>query len=124
MVLSSFGFVIPETELRTLCDCTPYGTDALKAVDAARHLGFVNTAKYTLSFDELQTLVKDERYPIAFIDLGPVDGVEEPHALVVVEVSETSLTVYDPLQGERTLPRQTFSTAWSMMHNLVILIEK
>ena len=27
------------------------------------------------------------------------------------------VTVYDPLQGERNLPRSTFDTAWAMMHN-------
>jgi ABC-type bacteriocin/lantibiotic exporter with double-glycine peptidase domain len=36
MVLSSFGLEISETELRDRCDCNPFGTDALKAVDMAR----------------------------------------------------------------------------------------
>ena len=36
MVLSGFGLELTEAELRTLCDCTPLGTEALKAVDAAR----------------------------------------------------------------------------------------
>ena len=57
MVLGSFGVDISESELRTRCDCTPYGTDALMAVDAARALGFVKTAKYTLSLEELKTVV-------------------------------------------------------------------
>jgi hypothetical protein len=57
MVLGSFGVDIAESELRIRCDCTPYGTDALMAVDAARALGFVRTAKYTLSLEELKTVV-------------------------------------------------------------------
>lgn len=36
MVLSSFDTEISEAELRELCDCTFLGTEALKAVDAAR----------------------------------------------------------------------------------------
>jgi ABC-type bacteriocin/lantibiotic exporter with double-glycine peptidase domain len=43
-VLASFGLDIPESELRTLCDTTIFGTAALKAVDAARALGFTGTA--------------------------------------------------------------------------------
>ena len=39
MVLGSFGVDISESELCTRCDCTPYGTNALMAVDAARALG-------------------------------------------------------------------------------------
>jgi hypothetical protein len=40
IVLAHLGLTLTETELRTLCDCTPFGTDALKAVDAVRQLGF------------------------------------------------------------------------------------
>jgi|GEM_PF-6321722 len=36
MVLSSFGLDIAEAELRVRCDCTVFGTDALKSVDTAR----------------------------------------------------------------------------------------
>jgi hypothetical protein len=43
--LGSFGVDISESTLRTRCDCTPYGTDALMAVDAVRALDvcFINT---------------------------------------------------------------------------------
>ena len=54
MVLSSPGLDVPEAELRARCDCTAFGTDALKAVDAVRQLGFPGTAKYNLSLDELR----------------------------------------------------------------------
>ena len=75
MVLGSFGVDISESALRTRCDCTPYGTDALMAVDAARALGFVKTAKYTLSLAELKTVVAGGHYPIVFVDLNPIDGL-------------------------------------------------
>ncbi len=58
MVLSVSGLDLTEERLRKLCDCSPvFGTDALKAVEATRGLGFAGSAKYTLQYDELQNLV-------------------------------------------------------------------
>ncbi|MBD2772913.1 cysteine peptidase family C39 domain-containing protein [Iningainema tapete] len=44
MMLSAFEVDISEAQLRELCDCTPFGTEALKAVDAVRELGFSSAA--------------------------------------------------------------------------------
>ena len=93
MVLGSFGVEIaeagsgvliphyPEADLRERCDCTPYGTEALKAVDAARELGFAETAKHTLTVQELRTVVAEGQHPIVFVDLSPIDGAEDIHTL-------------------------------------------
>jgi ABC-type bacteriocin/lantibiotic exporter with double-glycine peptidase domain len=124
IVFSSFNLDISESELRRLCDCTPFGTEALKAVDAARQLGFSQSAKYTLSIDELETLVATGNYPIVLVNLIPIDGIVDSHALVVIEMNRTIVRVFDPLCGERVLPYETFFTAWAMMHSLVILIER
>ena len=43
MVLGSFGVDLSESALRVHCDCMPYGTDALMAVDAARALAWIPT---------------------------------------------------------------------------------
>ncbi len=124
MVLSSFNFDVPEADLRVLCDCTSIGTDALKVVDAARQLGFAKTAKYTLSMKDLETVVANKLFPIVFIDLRPIEGFKEAHALVVISASDLAVQVYDPAQGERFVARQTFSTAWAMRHNLAIIVKK
>src|SRR5215216_1576709 len=124
MVLASFGVDVSETRLRQLCDCTTFGTEALKAVDVARQLGFAQSAKYTLTIDELENLIAAGHYPIVFVNLLPVDAVEDAHALVVLALSKAAVTVYDPLYRERTLPRETFCAAWAMMHGLAIIIEK
>jgi hypothetical protein len=58
-VLSGFGLDLTEERLRELCDCSPlFGTEAIRAVNAARGLGFEGTAKYTLRYDELRSLVE------------------------------------------------------------------
>jgi ABC-type bacteriocin/lantibiotic exporter with double-glycine peptidase domain len=123
MVLSGFGLEVSEAELRAMCDCTPLGTDALKAVDAARQLGLIKTAKHTLSADELQTLVANGKYPIVFVDVYPIEGLHSPHALVVVDLRDAYVLVYDPAAGERFLPRRIFDVAWSLRHNLAIIVE-
>ena len=122
MVLGNFGVDISESALRTRCDCTPYGTDALMAVDAARALGFVKTAKYTLTLEELKTVVRSGHCPIVFVDLNPIDGLDAIHAMVVVDVSEQEIVVLDPLQGERRLPVYVFTAAWAKRHNLAMLV--
>ncbi len=122
MVLGSFGADITEGELRRLADCTPFGTDALMAVEAARALGFNGTSKHTLSINELKALVADGHLPIVFVDLNPIDGIDDIHALVVVELDDQAITVLDPLQGERHLPFYVFTVAWARRHNLAIII--
>jgi ABC-type bacteriocin/lantibiotic exporter with double-glycine peptidase domain len=118
MVLSSFGVEATEAEIRRLCDCTESGTDALKAVDAARQLGFPGTRKHNLLPDELKTSVEEGNYPIVFVNLFPLRGSFDQHALVVIEMNEESVTVYDPLVGECRLPMEKFSVAWRMQRTV------
>lgn len=125
MVLSGFGLDLTEVRLRELCDCSPlFGTEAMRAVDAARGLGFAGTAKYTLRYDELRGLVDGGRYPIAYLSLEAIGGTEESHAVVVIGADDEAVRIYDPLHGERRLPRQSFTTGWAARHNLVILVER
>jgi ABC-type bacteriocin/lantibiotic exporter with double-glycine peptidase domain len=123
MVLAAKGYVVSESVLRERCDCTFLGTDALTAVDALRAMGFSNSCKCTLRLTELMMELNAGCYPIVFLNLLPIDGVNDPHAMVVTAIDDDSVNVYDPLQGERLLPRSTFDTAWAMMRNLVILVQ-
>lgn len=111
-----------EEELRERCDCTPFGTEALKAIDVARDLGFSKTVKCTLSFAELMTQLDLGLYPIVFVNLLPLEGVKDAHAMVVIAVTSTHIRVFDPLQSERLFPISSFSTAWAMMNHLAILV--
>jgi ABC-type bacteriocin/lantibiotic exporter with double-glycine peptidase domain len=125
MVLAGLGLDLTEERLRELCDCNPlFGTEALRAVEAMRGLGFAGTAKYTLRYDELLGLVEGGRFPVAYVSLEAIGGTEESHAVVVVEADEEAVTVYDPLHGERRLSRQSFTTGWAARRNLVILVER
>lgn len=125
MVFGAFGLEITESELRTRCNCTPFnGTTALQAVDAARELGFTGTTKHNLSLEELRELIADGYFPIVFVNLRPIDGVTESHAIVILSVGDQEVVVIDPLSGERTLPLRVFDSAWTMALNLTILVEQ
>ena len=124
MVLLSLGVDLPESQLRARCDSTILGTDALKAVDAARQLGFPASGKYTLTLDELKGLVAAGQYPIVFVSLLPIEAHDDTHALIVTECPAEEVHVLDPFTGERVLPLQTFSAAWGLRHNLAILIAR
>jgi ABC-type bacteriocin/lantibiotic exporter with double-glycine peptidase domain len=67
MVLETLGVTKTESDLRTLCDCTFSGTDALHLIDAARKLGFSGTMKHSLTFDELKEVIGEGQYPIVYI---------------------------------------------------------
>jgi ABC-type bacteriocin/lantibiotic exporter with double-glycine peptidase domain len=123
IVLSGLGLDLDEAELRSRCDCTPLGTEALKAVDAVRQLGLTKTVKLTLTAEELSNLVNGGAAPIVFVNLLPIDGVKVGHAVVVIGIEVEGISVYDPLQGERLLSCSTFGTAWAMMHNLTIVVQ-
>ena len=117
------GVDVPEAFLRSRCDSTILGTDALKAVDAARSLGFSASAKYTLTLDELKTVVDLDKFPIAFVSMLPIGALDETHAVIVADLTEEVVLLLDPLAGEREIPLNTFTAAWGMRHNLTIVIE-
>ncbi len=123
MVFSGFGLDISEADLRHLCDCTFLGTDALKAVDAARQLGFTATSKHNLLPTDLEDILNDGDYPIVYIDLRPIDNVGGQHALVVISIDANFVSVLDPLSGERLLRRDHFLLAWNRQRNLTIIVK-
>ena len=124
MVFASHGVNLREDEIRAACDSTSFGNGALNAVDAARSFGFPRSGKHTLSFDELADLIEDGKPPIVFVSLKPIDGVRETHAVVVIALSDASVTLLDPMTGERTIAAQVFRAAWASRYNLTIVVER
>jgi ATP-binding cassette, subfamily B, bacterial len=122
MVAAAHGDELSEDELRERCDTTEFGTSAFNAVKAARELGFEGTEKHTLDLNQLATVVKDRLYPIVLVDLLPLDGVRDTHALIVIDISESDVTVIDPLRGERVLPLPLFVRAWERQRRPAILL--
>jgi ABC-type bacteriocin/lantibiotic exporter with double-glycine peptidase domain len=79
MVLSALGMDVEESHLRHLTDCTPLGTEAFQVIEAARHLGFPASRKYTFaSLDELASVVADDfgSYTASLIHRAETDRVQ------------------------------------------------
>ena len=124
MVLSHFNLSVSEAELRARCDCTIFGADAPYVVDVARQLGFDKADIQNITPDDLQTILDEGGYPIVYVNLLPIDGIEGTHALVALEIGDDVVTVYDPDQGERQLPLGAFFKAWELKSNLAIIVDK
>ena len=124
MVLAHSGIIISEVELRQLCDCTIYGTDAFQAVKAARKLGFTATRKQNLTLGQLDDCIAKGCYPIVYISLLPLDRMRDIHAVVVVESREETFVVLDPLIGERYIERSRFESAFRVKKGLTIMLAK
>ena len=122
MVLGGLGLEITEAELRNLCDTTILGTDAFKAIEAARTLGFAASGKHNLQLADLKPLVDAACFPIVLVSLRPISGEYERHALVAVEIVDEAVTFYDPLLGEITQPLNVFIEAWRSQRNLALVI--
>lgn len=69
------------------------GTEGLKAVDVARELGFQNTVKATLTFDDLTEQLEADLYPIVFVNLLPIDSIKDAHAIVILETKPNYVVV-------------------------------
>lgn len=123
MVFQTFGLDVSEAELRYACDSTDLGTNALQALDVARRYGFTNTRKYTLTMEELEELA-NEGHPIVIVNLWPIQQIYERHALIVLAVNATEVSVLDPAQGERLIPRAEFELGWAMREHLAIVIKR
>jgi ABC-type bacteriocin/lantibiotic exporter with double-glycine peptidase domain len=125
MVLATLGIQLDEAQLRDLTDCSPLGTDAFQLIGAARHLGLTTSRKYTLeTLEELTALIEEGVFPIVYVDMWPLRGglSGQNHALVVIAVDLETVSVLDPLVGERNIPREDFQIAWAEMRFLTLVI--
>ncbi|MGH8742832.1 MAG: cysteine peptidase family C39 domain-containing protein, partial [Burkholderiales bacterium] len=112
MVFSSFGLDVPEAELRHACDSTAFGTGALHVLDVARRYDFAQTAKHTLTGEELAEVAAAGQYPIVFLNLWPIEQIWESHAVIVLAFGDAAVAVLDPAAGERLIPRTNFEASW------------
>lgn len=125
MVLATFGIERSEEELRLLCDCGSEGTEALKLVDAVRQSGFTGTRKYNLSISELAAELMRGKYPIVCVRtrLAGTSFLSQ-HAFVVIKITQETVTLLDPWEGERQIPIAQFEHDWQQMRGLTILSQK
>ena len=121
MVIATFGVAKPEEQLRDLCDCTIFGIAALELVRAARSLGFARSRKYSLDLSGLKGITGQGYFPIVYVVLNRPADV---HALVVLSISDSEISVIDPKQRYYPLSLSSFGEMWSPMNNLAVVVAK
>jgi ABC-type bacteriocin/lantibiotic exporter with double-glycine peptidase domain len=129
MVLEHLGVIRTEAELRALTDSDfesasyPGGATALSLVDAARELGFTDSSKENLEFQELLWVLSQGHFPIVYIaiSLRP-DTPLQRHAVVITEISAQGVRMLDPVRGEVTHTVEEFNAMWGRLRGLTILI--
>ena len=130
MVLEHLGEVRTEAELRALTD-SEYeskvyagGATALGLVDAAKELGFRDSAKHNLEFQELLWVLSEGQFPIVYLSISLPPGTPlQKHAVVVTEIGEEGVRLLDPVRGEVTQTVEEFNAMWRPLRGLTILIE-
>lgn len=123
MVLGYLGSPVEYEELLRLCKTNHYGTTLTEAAEAVKKLRF-SASVTNLNLSDLTKHVKGGMPIIALVDpyYFPWVKVHYSHSVVVVGVDEESLTILDPLAGEKKCPFSVFSSAWRPFNNLVMLI--
>jgi ABC-type bacteriocin/lantibiotic exporter with double-glycine peptidase domain len=128
MVLEHLGVTKTEEELRALTFCTFVGTEAFHLVEAAKQLGFANSTKQNLIWNELVVLAHQGLLPIVYLrmSLGP-DGPIQTHSVIVVEFNERGVLTIDPARevvgGEVIHSFGDFAQMWESQRGLTILIK-
>lgn len=124
MVLSTFGLVKPEAELRELCDCTIFGTPAVELTRAARALGFAGSRKFSLTIANLEEFTNQGYFPIVYAVVQLDNSLPDVHAMIVTSVLANEIDMVDPKYGYRRLPLPEFNEMWSPMRNVAVVIAR
>lgn len=111
--------------LRDLCECDDEGTFQSKAVECAKHYGFLDSYCAYLGFDELEAELKRGLFPIVYLELSSSYGLHK-HAVVVTGIGVEVVDVLDPhavFGGERSMETSQFLQSWLALKGLTILVQ-
>jgi ABC-type bacteriocin/lantibiotic exporter with double-glycine peptidase domain len=122
-VLHFYGHVVDEAALRKLCGTTASGTVADDLIKCAHALGFEAQKEYA-NLEMLKGFLIADRFPILYLNLLFIDGIDSVHAVIATELQDQILRVIDPLEGERSFPLAAFESSWQMLNNLAIVVWK
>ena len=120
-VLQNYGHVVDEAALRQQCGTTESGTFSDDLVKCARTLGFAAEKEYS-SLDRLRQHLAANLFPILYVNLLFIDGIDSIHAVVATDIKDQFINIIDPLAGERSIPLPAFEKSWQLLNNLAILV--
>lgn len=123
MILDYNGINASEKELRDKCHTTKLGTYADAIISCIEDYGF--SARFLeLEVTDLKRYVKEDIFPILYINLYPVHGKYSNHAVIVEKVDESKVLFIDPLRGVTELKLSIFGRCWDIVGNLGIIIQR
>lgn len=129
VILASVDVILSEAEVYAGCETDVDGTLPSKAAEFATALGYPATALRLTDINELYRLISTRYlYPIIFVNLTPLLGINVIHAVVIETVdSETAtVTVVDPAfppTGQRNWSLPLFEIGWQMARRQTILVD-
>jgi len=127
MVLAFQGTALEEEALCDLLETQQAGTAVLNVLLLSQRIANCHAEVISASFDDLTRWLQDGVPPIVFVSTAPLQywQTECLHALVVVEVEEQTVQVYDPAFATApiAIPRDEFLAAWGELAQLTALVK-
>jgi ABC-type bacteriocin/lantibiotic exporter with double-glycine peptidase domain len=128
MILAYYGVERTEPELYACCETDADSTLPRSVVRCLQSLGFTVSAPRLLDLDVLRDqLTTKQTFPIVFLNLSPILGINVIHAVIVevIDMSANQVQVIDPAYpptGHRTLPLNLFEVGWRLVRGQAILV--
>jgi ABC-type bacteriocin/lantibiotic exporter with double-glycine peptidase domain len=110
MIFAFLGTQISEQELFQEVILETGGLNPEELSQLGRRHG-LRAIERQLTLEELVDLTSQNRFPIVFLNRGPVDKADEGHAVIPVRFSRHFVTILDPLQSKRRISIRKFEAA-------------
>ncbi|MCP5006862.1 MAG: hypothetical protein GY941_23385 [Planctomycetes bacterium] len=123
MIFDYSGIEVSEKELRDKCNTTELGTYAESIISCVKQ--YKCSAKLaTLSMVDLKEHIKEDIFPIVYINLYHVHGKYANHAVIVEKIDKNKVLFVDPLRGATEFELSLFCKCWEVAGNLGIIIHR
>ncbi len=123
IILEYHRIEVSEQELQDKCYTTELGTYADDIISCLKCYGF-HARLLELDMFDLKRYIKDNIFPVLYINLYPVYGQYSNHAVIVEKVDRTTVLFLDPLRGVTELKLDLFNKCWDIAGNLGIIIQR
>lgn len=74
---------------------------------------------------DVQKYLNNGIFPILYVNLLPIDGLDITHAFVLDTITRDTVTVLDPWYGRRRkIPLKQFKIAWDTTRYLAVVVSR
>lgn len=124
MVLSGFGQALTERQIRRTLGQSPAGLSLEKACQRIQRIGAQAAWHEDWGLIDLRDCLRDGWYPIVGIERRFFGHADVLHAVILLEISSQSVSVFDPLGSAQVeiFKLQTFELAWNSAGHQALVI--